>query len=187
MQPKEVHLTHGSPLLVRVAPAAPSAATSLCLALASDCHMLAGQRRAFTVATYDAYGNACDVGGARIELIGTAVARGELQYTVSDLQSGKYQLHWTCAVAGDHSVRLTINGVPLCRADLPVDALLAGEHVAVHGVTTDEEERQLLLKVEPNALCPRRSQLCAEGLSRAIAGETATIHVHARYILPAIP
>ena len=61
-----------SPLRVVVRPGPPCASRCRSLATVTECRMLAGERRAFGVRTFDAFGNACDVGGAALRLVGGA-------------------------------------------------------------------------------------------------------------------
>ena len=103
-----------SPLRVVVRPGPPCASRCRSLATVTECRMLAGERRAFGVRTFDAFGNACDVGGAALRLVGAAnggptpgglaaaeSARGlAVDYEVIDFHDGTYRIVWTSKPLG---------------------------------------------------------------------------------------
>ena len=157
-EPKEVHLTRGSPLCLIVAPAEAVAHTSRCLATPSECEILSGEESAFTVKTCDRFGNACDCGGAQLTLAAPSVARGDVTYQVVDQGDGEYTVLWSSAVAGMHEVSVQLDGEPLGSSSSP--------HLRLH--------------VTPNALCVKTSKLSGDGLTRAVAGESTIIHIHAK-------
>ena len=148
----------GSPLALVVHPAAPSADASLCTATPTQCQMLAGEDRSFTVRTLDSYGNACDAGGASIALHGVPVVRGDVAHRVADLGSGTYTLTWTSCVAGVHDVEVHLDGRPMSVG----------------------RSSHLKLLVEPNTLCVATCSVSGDGLGHATAGERAMIYIHCK-------
>lgn len=156
MQPKATDITKGSrgPLRLTVHPAAASAETSRCLATPRELWIRAGETNAFTLRGYDAYGNACDAGGAHVALAGAAIERGDVIFDVIDKQDGEYWIEWSSRAAGRPTVDITIDGVAL-----PADVKLL---------------------VEPNCVCPETSVASGDGLTRAVAGAPTVLLVHGK-------
>ena len=140
----------GSPLTLRIDPAKPSAADTICDAKSGDCEMRAGEKRSFMVRTYDAYGNACKRGGASIVLR----TRSVISTAIVDLENGCYQVTWRCEVAGRFDANLLLEGTPV-----PSGAALT-------------------LVVEPGNVSVRTSRLSGD-LTLATAGERQVILMQA--------
>lgn len=150
MQPNHQPL-QGSPLTLHVRPGAACAAHSKCLATSSERRMRAGQRRTFLVRTYDAFGNRCDMGGARLALS----VPESVSCSVVDKGNGLYEVEWSSTLSGLYDVSILIDGVPLSFGS------------------------PLTLSVEPNELCVGKTTVEGE-LNHAIAGERAVVRVHGR-------
>ena len=148
MQPNHQPLL-GSPIMLHVSPAAPSAAHTVLEATPAERRLLAGQRRTFTIRTRDAWGNNCNRGGAKIALRVPEV----VHCAVADLENGLYEVEWSSKTAGLYSVEVLLDGVPLTQGS------------------------PLTLAVEPNELCVRKTTVSGE-LTRATAGDRAIVRVH---------
>ena len=156
LQPKETHITKGSPIRLVIHPAEPHAGTSCYLATASAQEMLAGQQRGFTIKTSDQFGNACVKGGATVILDGAPIRSGAISHQVLDQQTGEYHVSWSSRLAGVYDVRLLINGVPM----------------------TIGNQSHLRLTVNPSELCVQTSSL--SGLAHTTAGEAAVVRIHCK-------
>ena len=150
------------------------------------------------VKTYDAYGNACEVGGAAIALDGPAVSRGDVSFRVDDSRNGEYTVFWSSRYAGEHSVRILLNGQPLTgpmndvagrtkprRAGssgggeaVSFDEALEAAEAKLAAGDAEEERGWLSLGVRPNSLCARTTAASGEALTRIVAGERSMIRVH---------
>ena len=81
--------------------------------------MLAGQRRSFVVRTHDAWGNACDRGGARLALS----VPDPVACEVTDMGDGKYEVEWQASVSGVYLVSVMLDGEHIADSPWPARSI----------------------------------------------------------------
>ena len=190
----------GSPLVLLVRPAPPYAALCRSLASQSDCHMLAGEKRSFSVRTFDIYGNACDVGGAEVSLGSARLAPWDsdgkrvLRKTNNpsddvpgDVSAGSssqqtLQVSYQVADYGNGSYRVMwtcavagVHPVEVSVDGVPLERTCEGVE---HAGAPDGVGVPLSLTVEPNVLSIHTTKLSGDGLCSATAGDAAIVRVH---------